>query len=496
MRPLGIGVLLVTLLTAHARAQVHYHDDGQPWAQRAGGGPDAVVPGWFYNLGPTGLRVRLLADAPCHLRVDYVFANTPAAGLLEPGDVITGAGGKAFTVPHQNGYGEAVFGPTGPILDFARALEQSQATKGSADELVVTRTRGGHSDDVTLRLPRQGSFAANYPADCPRSARIRDQLLDWLLTQQGEDGSWGGPPHDLFAPLALLARGKPADLAAVRKNAHFQADRTRAVDDSLSLINWYYTTAGIVLAEFQLATGEAWVRPELDEIRTFLLSSQYTNEKQIVRGTHDLPTATRTAIGGFGHNPGHEGYGPIQMLTGMGALAWALMRECGVDVDPARHRLAYDFLSRGMGKNGYVWYADEVASDDGWADLGRTGAASIAFRMSPFADSDHAERARRAAACIGAHPRSYPDTHGSPPMGMAFAALAAWHEPAAFRALMDDNRWWFTLAQCADGTFHYQPNRDNAGYGEDSRLSVSAVTAFVFALPLRTLRISGRPRKG
>jgi hypothetical protein len=59
--------------------------------------------------------------------------------------------------------------------------------------------------------------------------------------------------------------------------------------------------------------------------------------------------------------------------------------------------------------------------------------------------------------------------------------------------LMDANRWWFTLSQCPDGTFYYQPNRDNAGYGGDSRLSASAVTAFILTIPRGSLHISGKP---
>jgi hypothetical protein len=39
-----------------ALAQVHYHDNNSPWGQRA----DAEVPGWFYNLGITGLRAQLV----------------------------------------------------------------------------------------------------------------------------------------------------------------------------------------------------------------------------------------------------------------------------------------------------------------------------------------------------------------------------------------------------------------------------------------------------
>jgi hypothetical protein len=52
-------------------------------------------------------------------------------------------------------------------------------------------------------------------------------------------------------------------------------------------------------------------------------------------------------------------------------------------------------------------------------------------------------------------------------------------------------RWWFALAQCSDGTYYYQPNRDNAGYGADSRLTISAVVAFLFSLERRNLALSG-----
>jgi hypothetical protein len=77
-------------------------------------------------------------------------------------------------------------------------------------------------------------------------------------------------------------------------------------------------------------------------------------------------------------------------------------------------------------------------------------------------------------------------------MGMAFTALGASVDPASFRALMDANRWWFALAQCADGSYYYQPNRDNAGYGADARMTASSVTAFVLLIPRRGLVITGK----
>ena len=129
---------------------------------------------------------------------------------------------------------------------------------------------------------------------------------------------------------------------------------------------------------------------------------------------------------------------------------------------------------------------------DDWADMGRTGAAGIANFLSPYSDGDYRKQALLHSNVIGEHPQSFPDTHGSPVMGMAYAALAANIEPANFRKLMDANRWWFTMAQCTDGTFSYQPNRDNVGYGSDARMSASSVVAFIFTIPKHSLVITGR----
>jgi len=98
-------VAAALLMAALGFAQVHHFPDGGPWNQRAGSGPDAEVPGWYYNLGPTGLRVELVDAAPKELFVRYVFAGTPAAGKLQVGDRITGVGGEPFREAHQNGYG-------------------------------------------------------------------------------------------------------------------------------------------------------------------------------------------------------------------------------------------------------------------------------------------------------------------------------------------------------------------------------------------------------
>ena len=481
-------------LAAPAAAQVHYFADGWPWKATTSSGPDAVVPGWYYNLGITGLRVELVETAPKELVVRHVFAGSPADGLVQVGEHLLGAGGGLFVEPHQNGYGMAVFGAQGPVGELAVALEAAQAGSG---ELRLRVTDGTTPRDVNLDVGQTyGAFSATYPFACPKSETIRLELLDYLVQHQDASGSWGNPVNDLYAALALISSGRPAHLTAARKCAVNLAATTTPTSTDW-LVNWRYMTAGIVLAEYWLATGEAWVQPELIEVRDFLLASQYTDRSQVDPAsatTHpgSYPTDERDSHGGWGHNPGFEGYGPISMLTGEGALAFALMRRCGLAVDVQHHEWAYDFLARGTSGAGYLWYEDEVASPTDWADQGRTAAAALANRFSPLPGTKYRQRSLAQTSQIGAHPESFPDTHGSPILGMGFAAAATAFSQPDFRALMDANRWWFALAQCTDGSYYYQPNRDNAGYGADSRISASAVTAFIFSIPQKRLALTGK----
>jgi hypothetical protein len=519
----AISLASVQFFAVPAAAQVDYNESGHPWRQRAESGPDAEVPGWFYNLGITGMRAELVADAPKSLVIRHVFAGTPASGVVLVGDHIIGVGGQLFREAHRDGYGEEVFGAAGPIEEFATALEAAQKGESSARENSVREDTTSERKDLNAQTPGKlslmlrrdgkdvsvtldvgttyGSFGKDYPAKCAKSERIAGELLEYLVKNQRADGSFGDPVHNTFAPLALLASGEPRYMPAVERCVRHLAASTKASDEAAraSLPNWTYMGAAIVMSEYYLATRAAWVLPELEEVRDFIESGQYLDMSQInpkAKESHpdSYPTGPRDSHGGWGHNPGFEGYGPIAMITAQGALGYALMSKCGITIDRSRHDAAYDFLKRGSGPNGYVWYGDrQGGGEDDWADMGRTGAAAIAYFMSPYPEAAYRERARVHARVIGQHPQSFPDTHGSPPMGMAFTALGASVDPASFRKLMDANRWWFALAQCADGTFYYQPNRDNAGYGSDARMTASSVTAFMLLLPKRSLVMTGKP---
>ena len=202
--------------------------------------------------------------------------------------------------------------------------------------------------------------------------------------------------------------------------------------------------------------------------------------------------------GGWGHRPWDtegkiNGYGPINVITMQAMMAWSLMQRCGIRVDPGRYAAAHDFVAKGTNQIGYVWYKDGGANNPKYADMGRTGAAALAHYLSLTGGTPYHEFALLNARCIGNNPKTFPDTHGSPVLGMAWTALGAAVDPPSFRKLMDHNRWSFSLAQCPDGTFYYQPNRDNnpQDYAAAPRLAATAATALILSVKHRKLQMAG-----
>ena len=492
-------ILSATLLaTGSLNAQVDYSEDGQPWKQRADSGPDAEVPGWYYNLGLTGIRAELVAEHPKALVVKYILPKTPAHKEIKINDIIIGVDGKKFRKPHLDGYGKEVFGAQGPIEEIAKALEACQSKSGKLSLMVK---RDEETLDVELDIGKDyGSYSKTFPENCPKSDKILKELLVYITKQQDENGSFGDPVNNTFAALTLLNTGEKRYLTDVKRNLRHLCDSIKSVDEETrqaGLMNWTYMGTAIVLCEYYLITKEKWVLPELEKIRDLLYKGQYLDMSQInpkVKESHpdSYPTGPKQSHGGWGHNPGFEGYGPISMITAQGALSYSLMHHCGIEIDRKRLDAAYSFLKRGTGENGYVNYGDGASAPDDWADMGRTGATGIAFFVHPYGDSRHA---RIYSDVIGKHPQSFPDTHASPPMGMGYEALAARTDPKNFRKLMDANRWWFTMAQCGDETFYYQPNRDSSGYDSSARMTASCVVAFIYTMPKRNLVITGKALK-
>jgi hypothetical protein len=449
--------------------------------------PDARAGGWFINLGITGARGRMLPAAPRVMEVAYVFEDTPAHGKLKAGDRIVGANGKRFATPHKFGYGMDKFGYEGPMMDIGNALEASQGRR-LRGKLVFLVERGGKTLPVALKLPvKYGRYAKTYPFGCRKTALILDELYAYLVKRQRDNGTWSGRCHiNAFAALALLASDRKDCMPAVKKAMRFFAENTNDTIAYRGYDCWKYGLYGVCLAEYYLKTREKWVLKELDEINRWLVKAQF--EKAYRRGQ---------GAGGWGHRPagrpGGNGYGPICMISAQAMAAWSLIARCGLEVDRRRYMLAHRFLVKGTNNIGYVWYKDGNGGDDKYADMGRTGASAAAHALCPFGGKAFGDYALKSARCIGTNYKTFPDTHGSPILGMGWTALGAALDPASFRKLMDRHVWFFNLSHCPDGTFYYQPNRDSnpQDYASGPRLSASAATALIFSIQHRSLRVTG-----
>ena len=328
-------------------------------------------------------------------------------------------------------------------MEFAHALEACQGTDGTG-RMKVSIIRDGTPAEKTLEIGKSyGDFSTTYPFDCAKSDRILDELMRYLAERQQPDGTWGDRQHlNAFAALALLASGDDRYREHTRRAARAFAKRTSDVIDYTGYDCWTHSLYGTYLAEYYLATREAWVLPELEEINRWLPKAQMAN-------------------GGWGHRPaerpGGNGYGAICILAMQCKMTWALMRTCGLEIDEAGFTKAHEFVARGTNEIGYVWYADSIGGE-GYADMGRTGAASIAHGLAADLPG-YAEFALRSARCMGLNPDTFSDTHGSPILGMGWTALGAAVDPKSFRSVMDENRWWFSLAQCGDGPSTTSPPR-------------------------------------
>ena len=459
--------------------------------------PDAKTGGWFINLGTTGARAKMVREAPTLLEVTYVFADTPAAGRLQIGDKITGVNGKAFQHAHQFASADGPTGYRGPMMDFGDALEESQ--KSLAGRLTLDVTRRGTKMRVVLEIPTTyGAFAPSYPYDCKRTDVVLETLQTFLVKRQRSDGLWHSRPHvNAFAALALLASGKKEHLPATRRVAKAMARATTSRVGYGGLDCWRYSLYGIFLAEYYLITGEAWVLAEIDEI------NQWLHKAQLSSGGWGHQAAYRFAGGKLRDaDVIDSGYGGINVMTTQAMLAWALMRRCGLTVNEAQLQATREFIRRSTNKLGYVAYSDYGAGRPWLAaqehsGLGRTGASALAHYLATGGDESDRRVVEANVRCIGRFSHSYPDTYGSPLLGMTWTALGSLTDPTMFRRLLDVNRWHFALAQCPDGTFYYQPNRDGSpqDYIAAPRLCASAVTALILSVKHKRLQITGAAPK-
>ncbi len=445
-----VGVFLGTTDNAlAARAKVAF-----PNPDFTKGGKTDGTHDW--TLGPTGARGWIFAAAgrTVDARQIYVTAvekGSPAAGVLQVGDVILGVNDKPFSDDAR--------------VQFANAIGAAEAESGGG-QLKLLRWRAGQAGSITIKLPVLGAYSATAPYDCPKSKKIFEQGCR-VIAKKGLGNV--SIPNDLNA-LALLASGKPEYRplldAYAQKVAAYEAD---------SMATWYYGYALSYLAEYAMATGDKSVLPGLKRLALEAAHGQ-------------------SAVGTWGHkfampNGNLNGYGCMNAPGLTLTIGMVLAREAGVkdpDLDRAIAKSA-TFLRCYVNK-GAIPYGDHQPWP-GHEDNGKCAMAAVLFDL--LGDREAATFFTKMSTA-GYDERERGHTGNFFNVLWALPAVAR-GGPLASGAYLKETDWYYDLARGWDGSFRYQGSPvGEEEHNKYTQWDSTGAYLLAYALPLKSLCLTGK----
>ena len=426
--------------------------------------PDTPTVSW--NLGPTGLRGWVVgaegdSAASREILVTSVDKGSPAAGKLEPFDIITGVGGKPFTADARRTLGEAI-----------------APAESSDGILTVTCWRKGASKEIPLQIGKLPAYSDS--TRCEKNQLVLARAADFVAKAMPKEGFRGvfGSIDALF----LMAAGNPAHEGHVRTSARLIADKATASKTDPQLPNWQWSFEGLFLAEYYLATKDSKVLPALQNIVDHLEAGQASS-------------------GSWGHSPAAngqtKGYGEVNAVGLPCLMTLALAKESGLKVNPENYDRARQFFRR-YANIGSIPYGDHDPWIKNYADNGKNAAASIAMSLTGDAGASH-YFSRMVCESTDEREVGHTGNYFSYLWGPVGAGLAG--DPA-LAAFIKPQRWYYDLARRWDGGFITQPwphkaegkNSMNC-YVNQGPVACTPSIAMAYAIPLKKLRIFGRDIK-
>ena len=414
-----------------------------------------------WNLGPTGLRGWIFSDKMVtsdarQIAVTGVEKGSPADGRIAVGDVLLGAGGKAFSYD--------------PRTELGKAITAAETEKGGGI-LTLTRWRAGKSEEVTLKLPVLGSYSATAPFSCEKSKRILEEGCKALAAKMEKPSGHDDPIVRSLNALALLACGEAKYIPLVKREAEWAAEY-----QSDSMQTWHYGYVMLLLGEYVSATGDQSVMPGLRRLAMEAAKGQ-------------------SAVGSWGHGfaiPDGRlgGYGMMNSPGVPLTISLVLAREAGVKdpaVDLAIERSAR-LLRFYIGK-GAVPYGDHHPWIENHDDNGKCGMAAVLFNL--LGEAKGAEFFSRMSVAAHGPERDTGHTGNFFNMLWAMPGVVQSGPQAAGAWMQEFGSWYFDLARRWDGTFLHQgpPEPDHDSY---HNWDATGGYLLACAMPLKKLHITGK----
>ncbi|MCX6877828.1 MAG: DUF6288 domain-containing protein [Verrucomicrobia bacterium] len=418
-----------------------------------------------WTLGATGTRGWIFCDKMVttdarQIAITKVEKGSPADGILAPGDVILGVGGKPFAYD--------------PRTEFGKALTSAEAAAGGGN-LTITRWHAGKTEEVVVKLPVLGSYSATAPYDCPKSQRILEQGCKALAARIADPSYSRSRNQDPITrslnALALLASGNPAYLPLVKQEAQWAADYS---EDGMQ--TWHYGYVTMLLSEYVMATGDESVMPGLRRLALEAAHGQ-------------------SAVGSWGHKfalPDGRlgGYGMMNSPGLPLTISLVMARAAGVK-DPALDR-AIELSARLMrfyiGK-GAVPYGDHHPWIENHDDNGKCGMAAVLFNL--LGEEKGAEFFSRMSVASHGPERDTGHTGNFFNILWSLPGVAQSGPNATGAWMQEFGAWYFDLARCWDGSFPHQGPPEMAG---DSYTGWDATGGYLlaYAMPLKKIYLTGK----
>jgi hypothetical protein len=423
--------------------------------------PEGASHDW--NLGATGARGwmfsnRLETTEARQIAITKVDQGSPADGVLKVGDVILGVGGKAFS--HD------------PRVEFGKALTMAESEAGKGN-LALTRWRDGKTEELIVNLPVLGTYSATAPYDCPKSKRIFEDGCKALAKRMERDDYTRrqNPITRSLNALALLSSGEKQYLPLVRKEAKWASDYSA---DSMQ--TWYYAYVIMLLAEYEIATGDDAFQPGLKR-----LALQAAKGQSIVGSWGHKFAEADGRLGGYGmmNAPG------VPLTISLISARKAGLKDPALDLAIERSAKLLRFY---IGK-GAVPYGDHHPWTQTHEDNGKCGMAGVMFNL--LGEKNGAEFFSRMS--VAAHGPERDTGHTGNFTNMLWAmpgvALAGPHATGAW--MQEFGAWYYDLARTWEGAFPHPgaPEMNGDSYrGWDS----TGAYLLAYAMPLQKILLTGK----
>ena len=500
-------VIAFSLWAAGDAVAIKNEGNQDRWSKPCTMGPDAEVPGFLINMGPTGARGELKARSYV---VKYVFRNSPAAGVLEIDDEVYGANGKKFS-EHTFGGTNINIGLEGPLQDLGLAIEDSEGQDGVLELMV---RRDDEEMKVDVQLEKLGRFAETFPLDCAKTEILKKRAYQYLIDHPGGLDSQGR----CVATLAMLG-AEDSKVARAGKEMALEWNKPY----NATTWAWHLGFQGVALSEYHLLTGDRKVLSTLEESLELLVGAQWKApihhwkaEKMKNPVSQELLDKHQARYeGGFGHAPysvitarGGGGYGPMQWPTCLALMTWQLGDECGLKFDYEGPERSYRFLDYGTTDAGKVAYGGEFTLNNGPVDSAKwkkntrngfshkSGLAYIVHMLSEDR-SESNKMMKIHLDNIDAAYKDMSDGHACGLMGFTWglAGVYASDDEKLKKKISNYYKAWFNLARChGSDSYVVLPNRDYADgsyYRKNIRNHTTAAMAFIYSFSDPKLRVHG-----